>query len=159
MTVERLMERIFYHQELHELELTLTNDTNSQVTCDGQGEDGLCEGTAAPTLQLTSPGHEFLFWRSGHVTTLRTKEWKIQVAGRPKKTWLYHLLNDPTERNNLANHPKFQADLDRMMAKLHFVNSTQSPPLWPALSETPVLIDKIGSETYEMGDEFVSWPN
>jgi hypothetical protein len=39
------------------------------------------------------------------------------------------------------------------------VNSTQSPPLWPALSETPVLIDKIGSQTYEVGDEFVYWPN
>jgi arylsulfatase A-like enzyme len=148
-----LLPIIEHHQDLYS---HLSQDINkSQATCE---TDGFCEGDDERSLSPTL-GHEFLFWRSGHVTTLRTKEWKIQVAGRPNKVWLFYLLNDPTERNNLANHPKFQADLDRMIAKLHFVNSTQSPPLWPALSETPVLIDKIGSQTYEVGDEFVYWPN
>lgn len=137
---------IEHHQEF---DSGLSVDTNSSPTCD---VDGFC-GEDSPQ------GHEFLFWRSGHVTTLRTREWKIQVAGRPSKVWLYNLVKDPIEKTNLANQPQFRGDLDRMMTKLQFVNSTQSPPLWPALSETPVLIDKIGSEAYEVGDEFVYWPN
>lgn len=112
-----------------------------------------------PEVIDNSQAHEYLFWRSGHVTTLRTAAWKIQVAARPNKIWLFHLKDDPTEKVNLANHPDYRSDLNRMLEKLHLVNSSHLPPRWPALSESPVLIDKIFRDPYVEGDEYVYWPN
>ena len=47
--------------------------------------------------------HDALFWRSGHYRAILAGDWKLQVSERPKKTWLFDLTADPTERTNLAD--------------------------------------------------------
>ena len=104
-------------------------------------------------------GHNELFWRSGHYMALRKGKWKLQVSGRPQKMWLYDMEVDPGEKNNLAGESEYQEKLHEMIMLLHAENSTHSEPLWPALSETPLLIDKLFHDHYVPGDEYIYWPN
>jgi uncharacterized sulfatase len=101
--------------------------------------------------------HEALFWRSGHYQVVRAGGWKLQVADRPEKEWLYHLDEDPTEQVNLAErHPEKVAELRRLLAA-H--NAEQVEPLWPALIEASVSIDKTLREPEAEDDEYIYWPN
>jgi arylsulfatase A-like enzyme len=45
-----------------------------------------------------------LYWRSGHYVAFRICDWKLQLAERPHKLWLYDLSTDPNEQNNLAKN-------------------------------------------------------
>ena len=101
--------------------------------------------------------HETLFWRQGHQQTIRHQGWKLVRAGRPDKVWLFDLVNDPTERHNVAEaHPERIAQLQALLAA-H--NARQAEPMWPSVIDGPQLVDKTVNEPYAEGDEYVYWPN
>jgi uncharacterized sulfatase len=78
-------------------------------------------------------------------------------AERPKKRWLYHLADDPTERNDrIDQEPERAAAL---AAKFDAWNAEQREPLWPSEAEAPVSIDKTISEPESEDDVWVSYPN
>jgi uncharacterized sulfatase len=98
-----------------------------------------------------------LFWRSGHYQAVLTAGWKLQVAARPEKTWLFHLSEDPTEQHNLADREPLKVRVLKDLLGAH--NAEQKAPLWPALAEMPVSIDKTLIEPESEDDEYVYWPN
>jgi len=101
--------------------------------------------------------HERLFWRSGHYQMVLAGGWKMQRADRPDKVRLHHLLNDPTEQNNVAEeNPERVA---RMMAMLDEHNAAQADPAWPSMLEAVIPIDRTSAEPYEPGEEYNYWPN
>jgi arylsulfatase A-like enzyme len=107
----------------------------------------------------TSPGrpHDSLFWRSGPYQTVLAGDWKLQVAERPKKSWLFNLKDDPTERTNLADrHPD---KLNELLALLATYDAQQKKPLWPSLLEAPVAIDHPLGFPDNPNDEYVYWAN
>jgi uncharacterized sulfatase len=98
-----------------------------------------------------------LFWRSGHYQVVLAEGWKLQVAARPQKTWLFHLRDDPTEQRNVAaGHPDKVRTLKELLAR-H--NAEQAAPLWPSLVEMPISIDKTLIEAESPEDDYVYWPN
>ncbi|CAE7711301.1 Arsb, partial [Symbiodinium microadriaticum] len=109
--------------------------------------------------QRGTSGHQDLFWRSGHYMAYRKGNWKIQSALRPNKKWLYNLAIDPGERYNLADVPAYREKLNEMVMEMQRENYSHSEPIWPALSETPCLIDKLFPGHYVRGDEYVYWCN
>lgn len=99
--------------------------------------------------------HAALFWRSGDYRALRIGRWKLQVADKPAKQWLYDLSIDPTERHNLAaSNPAKVAEL-RALLEAH--DREQAPSLWPSMTEIPVSVDKTLAEPLREGDEYVYW--
>lgn len=97
-----------------------------------------------------------IFWRDGHYHAVRAGGWKLQFAERPKKTWLFHLDEDPTEQRNVAEeNPEKVAEL-RALIEAH--NATQRAPLFPAVGEMPVTIDKTLEEPATEEDEYIYWP-
>ncbi len=112
-----------------------------------------------PFIEKTETGqpHEALYWQSGNYRTIRTADWKLQVDGTRKKQWLFHLADDPTEQHDLAeSNPAKVAEL---AAKLATIYAEQATPLWPALIEVPVLIDKPLGQPAIGTDEFIYWSN
>lgn len=106
-------------------------------------------GTAAP---LDRP----LFWRDGYYMAVQAGGWKLQTTAKPEKTWLFNLNDDPTEKVNLAErHPEKVAELKTLLAD-H--NATQREPLFPAVGEMPVTIDKTLEEKATADDEYIYWP-
>ncbi len=103
---------------------------------------------------------ETLFWQNGHYQVVRHGDWKLQVNDRPTdglQKWLYNLESDPTEQNNLAgSHPDKVAELSALLAA-HQASSRG--PLYPAVSEMAVLVDKTRADKYVEGDEYVYTPN
>ncbi|EGG28891.1 Arylsulfatase [Aequoribacter fuscus] len=126
--------------------------------------DRVVDGMSVLPL-LTQTGREnwsrdTLFWQNGQYQVVRHGDWKLQVNS-PKltepKQWLYHLAEDPYEINNLATrYPDKVRELSKLLLE-H--NQDRVPPLYPATTELPVLIDKTLAETYEEGDEYVYTPN
>jgi arylsulfatase A-like enzyme len=74
-----------------------------QRSCEDADEqcEALPQDDTLNTLYLEDP-HESLFWRTGSYTAFRHGDWKIQATWLPDRVWLTDLLNDPTERKNLA---------------------------------------------------------
>ena len=100
---------------------------------------------------------ETLFWSADHNRIVRHRDWKLHVAARPEKQWLFNLADDPTEQNNLAAaRPDKVAEL---MALLDAHAANARAPLYRAEIEAPVMIDKDLSLPFEPGDEWVSVPN
>lgn len=100
---------------------------------------------------------ETLFWQSGHYQVVRHGDWKLQRLARPEKTWLFDLAADPGEQNNLVEQrPDVVAELTRLLAEHH---EAGRPPLYPAVTEMAVAIDKTRAETFVEGDEYLYWPN
>lgn len=100
---------------------------------------------------------ETLFWQAGHYRVVRHGDWKLQVAKRPEKRWLYNLAEDPTEQNNLSEiHPD---KLAQLMALLDAHQAVARPPLYEAEVEMSVAIDKHLAEPFEPGDKYVYVPN
>jgi arylsulfatase A-like enzyme len=105
----------------------------------------------------TGAPHDALFWRDGSYQVVIAKGWKLQVAARPSKTWLFHLEVDPTERNELsAQEP---AKLAELKALLDAHNAQMAEPLWPSFLEMPVMVDKTLDQPEVEGDEVVYWQN
>ena len=109
--------------------------------------------------------HPSLFWRSGHYKAYRRGQYKLQVSlRRPERVWLFDMAADPTEQVDLAEpgaaatHPEAPGLLAWMMRGLEEEEARHRAPLWPSLSETPVLIDRISGD-YRQGDEYVYWAN
>ena len=112
-----------------------------------------------PFIEKTETGqpHEALYWQSGNYRTIRTADWKLHVDGTRKKQWLFHLADDPTEQHDLAeSNPAKVAEL---AAKLATIYAEQTTPLWPALIEVPVLIDKPLGQPAIATDEYIYWSN
>jgi arylsulfatase A-like enzyme len=106
-----------------------------------------------------APGrpHGAIFWRSGHYRTILADDWKLQVSERPKRTWLFDLRVDPTERTNLA---ELRPDKLRELAGLLAEHEAQMvAPSWPALIEAPIAIDPPLGAPVRPDDEFVYWAN
>ncbi len=100
---------------------------------------------------------ETLFWQSGHYRVVRHGDWKLQVTARPDKQWLFNLAEDPTEQNNLATtEPGKLAELTDL---LDAHQRDRREPLYPAVTEMPVAIDKTRAERVQEGDEYIYWPN
>ena len=98
-----------------------------------------------------------LFWQSGHYRVVRHKDWKLQVADRPKKQWLFNLAADPTEQNNLAMQEPTK--LAELLALLEAHAAAAVPHRYPPVTEFPIAIDKTLAEPFEDGDEYIYWPN
>jgi arylsulfatase A-like enzyme len=109
------------------------------------------------TREKTGAPHDALFWSDGSYQVVIAKGWKLQVAERPKKTWLYHLDADPTERNELsAQEPAKLAELKGLLQAHH---AQMAQPLWPSFIEMPVMVDKTLDQAEVEGDEIVYWNN
>ena len=129
---------------------------NSELipTATGTGTD---DGEEKDELSLV---HDTLYWRSGHYSAFRKGKYKLQYSTKlPNKLWLYDMQKDPTEQYNLAYVPSFKALLKDMRASMAEEVSKHRESLWPSLSESPVLIDKLENEGYEEGDEYIYWAN
>jgi len=101
--------------------------------------------------------HDKLFWRQGHYQAVLSNGWKLQVAQRPDKVWLFNLDEDPTEQVNLADKRPDKVQALKML--LADFNAQQAEPLWPANFEAPVAIDKTLDQPESADDEYVYWPN
>jgi uncharacterized sulfatase len=88
---------------------------------------------------------------------VRHGDWKLQVAKRPEKNWLFNLAEDPTEQYNLATARPDK--VTELMALLEAHQRVSRPPLYEAELEAPVAIDKHLAEPFGEGDEFVYVPN
>ncbi len=101
--------------------------------------------------------HEQMFWRSGAYQVARNGDWKLQVNDTQNKVWLFNLKDDPTEQHDLAaSEPQRVKELQAQLAQF---NSQQHAPLWPALLEGPILIDKPLNRPQTADDEFIYWSN
>ncbi len=127
---------------------------------DGVAIDGVNLLTLATGDGVENWERETLFWQNGHYQVVRHGDWKLQVNDRPTdglKKWLYDLASDPTEQNNLAaSRPDKLDELSALLAE-HQANSRG--PLYPAVLQTAVLVDKTKAEKYVEGDEYVYTPN
>ena len=102
--------------------------------------------------------HRALFWRTGHYQVARIDGWKLQVNERPPgTTWLFDLVNDPTERINLAEEEPERVAAMRQALAEH--NAAQAPSAWASLTESPINVDKTLAEPDAEDDEYVYWPN
>jgi len=98
-----------------------------------------------------------LFWQSGHYRVVRHKDWKLQVTARPSKQWLFNLADDPIELKNLAERePEKVAELRGLLDE-HAASART--PLYPAVMESAIAIDKTLIEPFEDGDDYIYWPN
>jgi arylsulfatase A-like enzyme len=105
------------------------------------------------------PPHKSIYFRSGHYSAIRMRNWKLQVCGNPKKLWLFDLDNDPSESKNLVSLPEYSSKLREMLEHLNEVSRDQRDPLWPSMTETAVHIDKLFEYNESLDDEYVYWPN
>ena len=101
--------------------------------------------------------HEALFWRSGSYQMVIADGWKLQVAERPRKTWLFHLDTDPTEQHDVS--ARFPERVEALRARLAQHNAGMLEPAWPSLVELPVQIDKTLLDAESADDEYVYWLN
>ncbi len=101
--------------------------------------------------------HQTMFWRSGHYKVLLAGDWKLQVAARPDKSWLYNLKDDPTEKTNLAEtNAEKLAELKALLDK---VDGEQAKPLWPSLQEGAIAIDRPLDTPEVKDEEYIYWSN
>ncbi len=98
-----------------------------------------------------------LYWSAGHNRVVRHGDWKLQVAARPEKQWLFNLAEDPSEEVNLATaHPEKVSEL---MALLDAHVAESRAPLYAPEIEGAVAVDKDLTKPFMPGDEWVSVPN
>ena len=101
--------------------------------------------------------HDALFWRSGPYRVVQAGNWKLQLTERPLQDWLYDLKADPGEKNNLAAAQP--AKVQELKALLAAWEKEQAAPLWPALIEAPVTLDKPLNRPQAKDDAYVYWSN
>jgi uncharacterized sulfatase len=96
-----------------------------------------------------------MFWRNGDYRVVMSGGWKLQISKRPDRIWLFDLDADPHERNDLsASRPEKVAEL---MALIEAQKSQERAPLFPAVGELPILIDKTLKESGAESDEYIYW--
>jgi arylsulfatase A-like enzyme len=88
---------------------------------------------------------------------VRAGDWKLQLAERPDRVWLFNLRDDPSEQHDLsAQEPERVAQLRAM---IEAQNAGLPPPIWPALLEGPVRIDVPLNTPWSTDQEYVYWSN
>lgn len=98
-----------------------------------------------------------LFWLDGHYRSVQDQGWKLIVSERPRKKWLFHLQEDPTERRNLADsQPQKVAQL---LALLDAHSAQMPPTLWEPFLEGAIYIDKTLDQKHGPADEYTYWVN
>ena len=111
----------------------------------------------ATGIGMFSRPDDAIFWQSGAYQVVRSGDWKLQVDGTRKKTWLFDLAADPTEKTNLVDKlPDKVAELRELLAAHH---QDAVKPLYPFKIASPVLVDKTAAQKAVPGDEYVIWPN
>ena len=113
----------------------------------------MSQGVAAQTEW----SRQTLFWSSGHNRIVRHGDWKLQIAARPEKEWLFNLAEDPTEQVNLAEARPDK--VTELMALLDAHAAESRAPLYEPEIEAAVAIDKHLALPLETGDEWVSVSN
>ncbi len=98
-----------------------------------------------------------LFWRDGPYRTVQQAGWKLIVAEKPKKDWLFNLNVDPTEKINLASTQPDKVTELKAVLQAHHAN--MPPPLWPSFIELPIAIDKTLDQKQTPDDEYTYWYN
>ena len=122
------------------------------VIIDGKNLLPLATGTGSIERK-----NDALFWQSGYLKVVRANDWKLIYEGKRDKHWLFNLQVDPTEQTNLVDkNPEKLAEMKAILAE-HQADAIA--PLYPTTTDSPIMIDKTMAERYEMGDEFVWWPN
>jgi len=138
---------------------TLANAAGVQIP-EGVEIDGVDMLPLATGEGLESWNRETLFWQNDHYQVVRHNDWKLQVNDRPTdglQKWLYNLVEDPTEQNNLAaSRPDKVKELEVLLAA-HQASSRG--PLYAPTTQMPVMIDKTMAEKFADGDEYVYTPN
>ena len=89
--------------------------------------------------KATGVPHQSLYWRSGNYRMVIADGWKLQTLEYPRKTWLYHLSDDPTEHHNLADSELVQ--VARLKTLLAHEDAQMAKPIWPSLLKGPIPID------------------
>jgi uncharacterized sulfatase len=108
--------------------------------------------TAAPR-----PPPRTLHFRDGAYRAVRDGDWKLIVSARPRRTWLFDLGADPTERADLsATRPEQVA---RLRALIDAHHADMPEPLWRSFIEFPVSIDRTLEEPQRPDDEHTYWIN
>ena len=103
------------------------------------------------------PAPRTLHFRDGPYRAVRDGDWKLIVSERPKRTWLFDLAGDPTERNDLsAARPDEVARLRALMDAHH---GPMPPPAWRSFLEFPVSIDRTLDQPQRPDDEYTYWIN
>jgi arylsulfatase A-like enzyme len=96
-----------------------------------------------------------MFWRNGDYRVVLSGGWKLQLSKRPDRIWLFDLDADPFERNDLfASRPDKVSEL---MALIEAQKAQERSPLFPAVGELPILIDKTLKEGGSPSDEYIYW--
>jgi uncharacterized sulfatase len=96
-----------------------------------------------------------MFWRNGDYRVVMSGGWKLQISKRPDRIWLFDLDADPHERNDLsASRPEKVAEL---MALIEAQKAQERAPLFRAVGELPILIDKTLKEGGAESDEYIYW--
>ena len=113
----------------------------------------MSQGVAAQTEW----SRQTLFWSSGHNRIVRHGDWKLQIAARPEKQWLFNLAQDPTEQMNLAGARPDK--VSELMALLDAHAAESRAPLYEPEIEAAVAVDKHLALPFEPGDEWVSVRN
>jgi len=98
-----------------------------------------------------------LFWRSGDYKVVRQGQWKLQVAGKPRKAWLFDLATDPTEKVNLAERNPERVKAMKALLAAH--DREMPKPIWPALVEDAIRIDVPLDAPWKADQEYVYWAN
>ncbi len=75
----------------------------------------------------------------------------------PAQDWLYNVKDDPGERTNLAAAQP--ARVAELKARLAAFERDQAQPLWPALIEAPIPLDKPLGRPQSPDDAYVYWSN
>lgn len=111
------------------------------------------------SINLLDPAQrrQTTFWRSGDYRAVRDGDWKLQVAKRPVRAWLYNLATDPTEQVNLADREPQRVAMMRMLIERQ--NTNLPKPLWPGLIEAPVRIDVPLNAPWSRDQDYVYWSN
>jgi arylsulfatase A-like enzyme len=134
---------------------TLAAATGAQVPTD-RPIDGVNLWPYMTGKAPATPPHEAIFWQDGPYMAVLKNGWKLQVAERPKKDWLFHLAKDPTEKTNLAaSNP---AKVEELKAAIAEHRRGAKTALYPFVGQIPVAIDKTLEQKSTQADEFIYWP-
>lgn len=89
------------------------------------------------------PSREALFWRSGSAKAERKGDWKLVISERTNKTWLYNLVEDISETNDLSR--KEPEKVKELRADLAAWEREMIPPLWPSNAHSR---ERFGDDLY-----------
>ena len=77
---------------------------------------------------------------------------KIIISEDPNKVWMYDLLNDPNEENNLIMLNSTKDEFNELFEIMDSLDKESKKPLWNTLVKVPIPI--INSKIYSLDDEF-----